>query len=155
MLSVQIAGHSQVLEFVKTRFLKTIDFIELNMLDSDQTQTITDMITRDLTQTLIQILEVLPRAKALSALDLYHEHDQFRQKLSGFKVTEFHVEPSESDFNPAIFEEEKLTLEQTPPVQSKVEAGPFKEAFEDVIEEVVHLYDHVTSKYTAFKNFVK
>jgi hypothetical protein len=54
---------------------------------------------------------VLPRSKALSALDLYHEHDQFRQKLSGFNAIEVHVDPSESDFNPGMTEEEKLTLE--------------------------------------------
>lgn len=40
-------------------------------------------------------------------------------------------------------------------MQQKIEAGPFKEAFEDVVEEVVALYDHVTTKYTAFKNFVR
>lgn len=60
---------------VKSRFQKTIEFIDLNMLDSTQTQVITDMITKDLQQTLIQILEVLPRSKALGALELYHEHD--------------------------------------------------------------------------------
>jgi hypothetical protein len=48
MLSVQIAGHQQVYDSVKNRFQKTIDFIDLNMLDSTQTQTITEMITKDL-----------------------------------------------------------------------------------------------------------
>jgi SOS-response transcriptional repressor LexA len=104
---------------------------------------------------LIQILEVLPRSKALGALELYHEHDQFRQKLSGFNATEIHVEPSESDFNLGMTEEEKLTLEQTPPTMSRIAPGPFKEAFEDIVDEVVILSHHVTSKYSAFKSFVK
>jgi hypothetical protein len=33
------------------------------------------MITKDLQSTLVLLLELLPREKAIGALEIYHEHD--------------------------------------------------------------------------------
>ena len=38
---------------------------------------------------------------------------------------------------------------------SRIAPGPFKEAFEDIVDEVVILSHHVTAKYNAFKSFCK
>ena len=64
------------------------------------------------------------------------------------------MEGTDSDFNFGTAEEEKNTLEHTPPLKAMVPEGPFKEATEDVFEEMQVLIDHLTSKYNSFKKFV-
>ena len=87
-----------------------MEFIEKLGNDQENAQVILDMCTKDLQQALVMILEVLPRQNAIGALEIYHEHDQFRQKLIGFYDAreQTPIVPTESDFP---IEEEKLTLD--------------------------------------------
>lgn len=43
-------------------------------------------------------------------------------------------------------------VEQT---SAPIASGPFKEGFEEVLEEVAMLSHHVTNKYNSFKKFVR
>ena len=82
---------------------------------------IQDMTTKDLQQSLVLILDNLGRQKAYAALEIYHEHDQFRQKLGGFfdegkkNTQNQNDEPEEPDFLQSAIEmeEEKSTMEKT------------------------------------------
>lgn len=113
-----------------------------------------NMITKDLQATLVLLLEVLPREKAIGALELYHEHDMFRQKLNGFYI-DVEQTPVATDLSEFEFDDQINKVSKEVSNSGKVSDGPFKQAFEDIIEEVVTLSKHITEKYNSFKKVVK
>lgn len=82
---------------------------------------------------------MLPRQKALEAIEASHANEDFRNKLTSFYNRGEDAERAAS-----------ANLELAP-----FAAGPFKEGFSEIIEEITLLNHHVTNKYNSFKKFVR
>ena len=81
MAAMEISGHNQVYQHVLATFEKTNDFIEEHQDDEDKADEIKEKINKDLSETLILILDNFGRQKAIAALEIYREHEKVKNKL--------------------------------------------------------------------------
>jgi len=81
MAAMEITAHSQVYLHVMSTFEKTNDFIEEHQDDEDKADEIKEKINKDLSETLILILDNFGRQKAIAALEIYREHEKVKNKL--------------------------------------------------------------------------
>ena len=81
MAAMEISGHNQVYQHVLATFEKTNDFIEEHQDDEDKADEIKEKINKDLSETLVLILDNFGRQKAISALEIYREHEKVKNKL--------------------------------------------------------------------------
>ena len=82
MAMIQISGHEQVLTQVSQNYAKTREFIDEHQDDESKADEIQEKVVKDLQETLVLILDNIGRQKALQALEIYKEHEKFRNKLN-------------------------------------------------------------------------
>lgn len=97
MAAMEISGHNQVYQHVLATFEKTNDFIEEHQDDEDKADEIKEKINKDLSETLILILDNFGRQKAIAALEIYREHEKVKNKL-----LEMSDEPEDKTEQPVV-----------------------------------------------------
>ena len=81
MAAMEISGHNTVYRHVLTTFEETNEFIEGNKDSDEAVEAMKEKIYKDLTSTLVLILDNIGRQKAIAALEVYREHEKFRKSL--------------------------------------------------------------------------
>ena len=93
MAAMEISGHNQVYQHVLATFEKTNDFIEEHQDDEDKADEIKEKINMDLSATLVLILDNFGRQKAISAIEIYREHEKVKNKLLEMSEEKVEQEP--------------------------------------------------------------
>ena len=93
---------------VLTSYEETNEFIEAHQEDENMAEQIKDRIHKDLSSTLVLILDNMGRQKAIAALEIYREHEKFRKQLEQMQegsVEEPRLEPQKAALQQAGIEQ--------------------------------------------------